>query len=247
MAGDFDPTGIREVERKLHFIARQRYRIPRQEADDLIQATIHTFLEVRNRYPRPEEHAPIIVGIFRNKCREHIERAVRGTRRLDELKREIQAGTADLPTIRAAREGEGGIIEDLIRREEAERILRALALLRPEAREMFRLITEFGFSRKQLIEHFGLNPATLDSRLHSYRNELKKELQRLRADRPGRPLETYFGEGRKLHLPRNGLVTVPDDTRPRPPTGAAAAQPKRTKRTPVKRATRRTSTGKDGV
>lgn len=247
MAGDFDPTWIREVERKLHFIARQRYRIPRQEADDLIQATIQTLLEVRHRYPRTDEHARIVVGIFRNKCREHIERAVRGTRRLDELKREIEAGTADLPTIRAARESEGGLVEDLIRREEAERILRALALLRPEAREMFRLITEFGFSRKQLIEHFGLNPATLDSRLHSYRNELKKTLQRLLSARPSRHLETYFGAGREVHLPRNGFVTVPDDTRPRPPTGTAAAKPKRTKRTPVKPAARGKKSKRDGV
>lgn len=202
MSGDFDPKWIREVERKFHFIARERYHIRHQDAVDLIQSTIETFLQVQDRYPRAEEHARIIVGIFRNKCREHIERAVRSGRRVEELRREIEAGTADIPAIREARRADGGLVDDLIRREEAARILSALAALRPEAREIFRLITEEGLTRKQLIARLGLNPATLDSRLHTYR----KELKRLLKDR-----HRLAGDAADAHPPQNGpLVRVPD-------------------------------------
>lgn len=202
MAGEPDPTWIREVERKLHFIARERYRIRHQEAVDLIQSTIETFLQVRERYRRAEEHPRIVVGIFRNKCREHIERAVRSGRRVEELRREIEAGTADLPRIREARRGEGGLIDDMIRREQSAQILNALAALRPEARELFRLITEEGLTRKQLIARLGLNPATFDSRLHTYRKELKRLLEE--RNRSAHSL------GDANH-PQNGrLVKVPD-------------------------------------
>lgn len=202
MPGDFNPKWIREVERKFHFIARERYHIRHQDAVDLIQSTIETFLQVQDRYPRAEEHARIIVGIFRNKCREYIDRIVRGGRRIDELRREIEAGSADLPAIRAARLGDGGLLDDLIRREEAARILSALAALRPEAREIFRLITEEGLTRKQLIARLGLNPATFDSRLHTYRKELKRLLE----DR-----QRFVGDAADAHHPQNGpLVRVPD-------------------------------------
>jgi RNA polymerase sigma factor (sigma-70 family) len=210
MAGDFDPTWILEVERKLHFIARERYRIRRQEATDLVQATIETFLEVRSRYPRTEEHPRIVVGIFRNKCREHIERAVRSSRRIEELRREVEAGTADLPAIRAARRAEGGLVEDLIRREQAERILHALAALRPEAREMFRLITQENLSRKQLIERLGLNPATLDSRLI-----LPNELKRLQRRGPIAPAGRWNVLGRRSKAaPPPERPAVPDEATP---------------------------------
>lgn len=247
MAGDFDPTWILEVERKLHFIARERYRIRRQEATDLVQATIETFLEVRSRYPRTEEHPRIVVGIFRNKCREHIERAVRSSRRIEELRREVEAGTADLPAIRAARRAEGGLVEDLIRREQAERILYALAALRPEAREMFRLITQENLSRKQLIERLGLNPATLDSRLHTYRRELKRLLD----DRGQLRDRGHGSPSNGTRAPTNGKVSVPDlppgHGRPLPPVEVVPDLPRRPKATSGRQPRRRGKRDRDGA
>ena len=48
----------------------------------------------------------------------------------------------------------------------------------PQARELFHLITVVGLSRKELMERFGLNANTFDSRLHTYRKELRDLLDR---------------------------------------------------------------------
>src|SRR5262249_21273460 len=40
----------------LLFLARTRFRIASQAAEDLVQSAIVTFLEVRDRYPKREEH-----------------------------------------------------------------------------------------------------------------------------------------------------------------------------------------------
>ena len=53
-----------------------------------------------------------------------------------------------------------------------------LADLRPEAREMFRLLVKEEVGRKGLIEHYGLNKNTLDTRLHVFRRELKNLLRK---------------------------------------------------------------------
>jgi DNA-directed RNA polymerase specialized sigma24 family protein len=67
-------------------------------------------------------------------------------------------------------------VEEVLRREDARQILSALAKLRPEAREMFRLLAEEDLGRKGLLEHYDLNKNTLDTRLHAFRKELRKLL-----------------------------------------------------------------------
>jgi DNA-directed RNA polymerase specialized sigma24 family protein len=143
-----------------------------------VQSSLLTFLEVRGRYPRADEHAKILVGIFRNKCREHIERSVRSARGIQSLRAaaETKGGAVVADASRARIEI--GVLHDLVHREEGGRILEALAHLRPQAREMFRLITEEGLSRRELMERFGLNANTLDSRLHTYRREFRQALER---------------------------------------------------------------------
>jgi RNA polymerase sigma factor (sigma-70 family) len=157
----------------LVYLARARFRIRAESSEDLVQSAILTFLEVRHRYPREDEHARILVGIFRNKCREHIERTVRSARGLEAVRAaaDSKRGPSDS---RATLDD--GVLRDLVHREEGGRILEALAHLRPQAREMFRLITEEGLTRRELMRRFGLNANTLDSRLHTYRRELREAL-----------------------------------------------------------------------
>jgi RNA polymerase sigma factor (sigma-70 family) len=161
----------------LVYLARRQYRLSRDVAEELVQSALVTYLEVRHRYPRTEEHTRILVGIFRNKCREHIGRSVRTARTLDGLRRAAVGQASGTPGARVEPMLETGVLGEIVNREEGRLILEALARLRPQAREMFRLITEEGLSRKELMDRFGLNANTLDSRLHAYRGEFRKILQ----------------------------------------------------------------------
>lgn len=164
---------IEDTRARLIYLAWRRYRIPRETAEDLVQNALATFLEVRDRYVRVEEHPRVLTGVFRNKCREYIDSRVREQRKFRELACSADA-RREIPSV--APEGERaayGVLDQIVKGEEAAIILEALAELRPEAREMFELIVEDGASRKDLIERYGLNKNTLDSRLHVYRRELR--------------------------------------------------------------------------
>ncbi len=167
-----------KVEGRLLYLAWRRYRIPSYVAEDLVQSALVTFLEVKDRYPEEQDHARILVGIFRNKCREHVETCVRTERRSRAIR---QAGGASWGRVLHAPDsasGDEGVLEELVRQEDASFLRRALSDLRPSAKEMFRLIVDEGASRKDLIERYGLNKNTLDSRLHTYRREFRQILSR---------------------------------------------------------------------
>lgn len=166
------------LESTLIYLARRKFQIPRDVAIDIVQSAILTFLQVKSRYPKPDEHLPILIGIFRNKCREHIEVSVRAGRRLDTLKNTAESRGSDIAFVRTEATMGGGVLGEIVDQEEGRRILAALATLRPQAREMFHLITVERLSRKELMQRFGLNKNTLDSRLHTYRKELQKLLDR---------------------------------------------------------------------
>lgn len=167
---------IEDTRSRLIYLAWRRYRIPRELAEDLVQNALATFLEIRDRYERVEEHPRVLTGVFRNKCREYIDASVREQKKIRELASSADA-RRELPVATPGGAAPGnGVLDQLVRGEEATIILEALAQLRPEAREMFELIIEDGASRKDLIERYGLNKNTLDSRLHVYRRELKSLL-----------------------------------------------------------------------
>jgi RNA polymerase sigma factor (sigma-70 family) len=160
----------------LVYLARRRYRIRREVAEDLVQAALLTYLEVKHRYPRTEEHLRILVGIFRNKCREHIGRSVRAARGLHALRSSAESDGSQ--SVRGEATNEDGVLQDIVGREEGRLIVQALGRLRPQAREMFRLIVEENLTRKELMRRFAVNANTLDSRLHTYRKEFRRLLDR---------------------------------------------------------------------
>lgn len=166
------------LQERLLYLGWRRYRIPRDVGEDVFQAALVTFIEVRGRYPNQDEHSRILVGIFRNKCREHIDRHVRQEKKRRALHDSVRRGDAGTSILSPNATPEDGVVDELMRREEECLILEALSELRPKAREMFRLIVEEGATRKELIERYGLNKNTLDSRLHTYRKELRALLQR---------------------------------------------------------------------
>lgn len=169
----------------LLYLAWRRYGIQRDVAEDLIQAATLTYLQVRERYPNRDEHTRILAGIFRNKCREHLASKARATRNLHALSTTLSAGAGDATSAKVEATMGGGVLGELVQKEEGRRILGALGRLRPQAREMFRLIAEEGITRKELMVRMALNPNTLDSRLHAYRKELRDLLGDAKAGRLG--------------------------------------------------------------
>jgi RNA polymerase sigma factor (sigma-70 family) len=173
----WDGAEATRLQDTLFYLACRQYRIPRQIAEDLVQAAFLTYLEVRDSYPNVDEHPRILVGIFRNKCREHIGRSVRQARSVRALRTALETRMS-VSSTSSADVAEKGLLDEMVNREDKFLILEALGELRPKARELFRLIAEEGVSRKELIQRYGLNKNTLDSRLHSFRREFRNLLAR---------------------------------------------------------------------
>lgn len=175
MLGTWDTTAEREIRRKLIYIAWRRFAIPPQEAEDLVQNACLTWLTVREKYAGEPNHEGILIGIFRNKCREHLSQRKASQVRMARYRNE-NGGKG-----RSVVEGDGeaeaeDVLDELVAREDSHAILSAIAELREEAREMLTALVEVG--RRGLLESSGLNPNTLDSRLHIYRRELRRILRR---------------------------------------------------------------------
>lgn len=173
-----DPEYAARIARKLTQIAWFRYRIPVQQAEDVVQTAFTAFLEVRHRYESVADHPAILVGVFRKKCLEFIDRAVREKRKLDRYCASPDAAREN-PWIRPARSGEApSVLDEIVHREEREQISQAIRELRPRYRSLVQLLAEKGFDRQKVIEHLRLNKNTVDSRLHVTRRELRRLLLR---------------------------------------------------------------------
>lgn len=172
-----DPKVFDKVYEKLLFLAWHKYRIQRGDAEDIAQNAVTTYCEVRERYAEEENQYGILLGIFNNKCLEFIDAAVRDKKRMERL-----SATPDARRTNPWLDPEGhgaprSVIEDLVKKENGRLILAALAEMRPEAREMFDLLAKERVGRKGLIEKYGLNKNTVDSRLHVFRKELRSLLE----------------------------------------------------------------------
>jgi RNA polymerase sigma factor (sigma-70 family) len=157
--------------------ARFRYRIGPNDAEDLVQSSVATYLESGDRFSGVANHNALLFGIFRKKCLEHIDRSVRERRKLRRMCATPDAARENA-WIRPSRAGESpGVLESLVRDEERRQILDAVAALRPTSQRLVTLMTDDGVSRQGLIELTGLNKNTLDSRLHVCRGELRNLLR----------------------------------------------------------------------
>jgi RNA polymerase sigma factor (sigma-70 family) len=172
-----DPAYSERLATKLAQLAWFRYRIRSERAEDIVQTAFATFLAVRHRYEKVADHPAILVGIFRKKCLEHIDRSVREQRKLDKYCRSADAAREN-PWIRPGGAGQArSVVDELIDREERGQITDAIEHLRPSSREMVSMIVEEDMGRSEMIEHLGLNKNTVDSRLHVTRRELRQALK----------------------------------------------------------------------
>ncbi len=169
-----DAERLAGLHSKVCFIARARYGIRPQDADDIFHESIQTYLGVFSRYPEGDNHFGLLVGIFHKKCLEHLsarERDGRAARRfVDRLRR-------DRPVVARGEDPKGPVVDRVIRGEDAELIRAAIAALSDEARELLLALAEGRASRLELIEALGINRNTFDTRLRASRLRLKATLE----------------------------------------------------------------------
>jgi RNA polymerase sigma factor (sigma-70 family) len=173
-----DSHALETLAAKLRQIARFRYRIRPADADDVVQTTFATYLEVRHRYEAVADQRAILVGIFRKKCLEYIDRSVREQRRLQRYCTTADAARENA-WIKPSSPGHApSVLDDLTRAEERREILEVIDNLRPSSRTLVDMIVNRNMGRTDLIAHLGLNKNTLDSRLRSCRIELSGMLRK---------------------------------------------------------------------
>jgi RNA polymerase sigma factor (sigma-70 family) len=171
-----NPEKFQEVRRRLILIAGFKFRIRECDAEDIAQTALAAYCEHRQRYKAESNQMGILVGIFKKKCLEFIDQSTRTTQRLQKLAQET-ATDSDSP-LHPERGGTAlPVIDQVIRREDADRIGEALRELNPRARELFELLVEEDVGRRGLIERLRLKPNTLDSRIRSARIELRDLLK----------------------------------------------------------------------
>ncbi len=158
---------------KINAVARSRYGIRVQDAEDIFHDAVLTYLLVHERYPPNDNHFGILVGIFHKKSLEYLGRQERTDR---VSRRFVGRLRADQPAVARGEDPGGAAVERVIRREDAELILAALSTLNLEGREMLLCLAEGKTSRLEMIEELGINRNTFDTRLRSLRLRLKKVL-----------------------------------------------------------------------
>lgn len=171
-----DPTEVARLRTMLLALAIREHRLQQADAEDAVQSAYLTYLEVRARYPESDEHAAILVGILRNKCREITRDGNRRRRRLAAYCAAPDAAREN-PWIRPpAPRTPPGVVEGLIRREDRCVVYDAIRRLPRPARVIVRLITWREMPRRQMIRRLRVNPNTFDTRLRSCRLRLRAEL-----------------------------------------------------------------------
>jgi len=172
-----DPQSAERFRSKLVWLAWSRYRVTRDEAEDIVQTAFTAYLQVRERYAHVADHGAILGGIFRNKCLTHITRAGREQRRLERYCTTPDAAREN-PWIRPTSPAQApSVVDELVKRETRREIRTAFAHLRPSSRRLLTLLVLRGLGRRNLIEQMGLNKNTFDSRLHACRAELRRLLR----------------------------------------------------------------------
>lgn len=170
-----DEQKTAELSGKVCSVARSRYGILLQDAEDIFHEAVVTYLTIHDRYTGRDNHFGLLVGIFHKKCLEHLghrERDGRVARRL------VTKLKADRPTVARGEDPKGAAVDRVIRGEDAELIRDALDELRPEARELLLTLAEGRRTRLELIDELGINRNTFDTRLRSMRLKLRKALLR---------------------------------------------------------------------
>jgi RNA polymerase sigma factor (sigma-70 family) len=165
-----------KARQRLVYLAWRKYGIAAEDAEDIVQNAVTTYCEVRSRYAEEENQYAILTGIFYKKCLEFIDRSTRDQRQFQSYCHMADAQRECRYLTPEDRRRNGSVLAELVQQEDGQLILSALAEIRPQARELFRLMIEEEFERREMIRHFGVNKNTYDTRLRAARKELRELL-----------------------------------------------------------------------
>lgn len=174
MAALRDPRRTETLLAKVSYMARTRYGIRAQDAQDIFHESVATYLQIHGRYPSGDNHFGILVGIFQRKSLEFLGAAQRQGRVAERLVTRLRA---ERPAVARGEDPEGDVIERVIRDEDAGLIRSAIEALSPESREMLLALAEGRTSRLGMIEDLGINRNTFDTRLRALRLRLRHVLE----------------------------------------------------------------------
>lgn len=163
----FSPQERARLEERMAYLARRRFRFRDEIAAELAQAAIASFSESGDRYAGREDRHEIVVGILRNKCRDHIQRQLRLTAQRNAI-RDVMP-QADVPVALAS-----GALDDIASQEVRQLLLDAVTDLRPKAREAIQFLRN-GATRLDVME---LIENTLEPRFRDFRTEYCQILTR---------------------------------------------------------------------
>ncbi len=160
---------------KICFIARARYGILPQDAEDIFHEAVATYLSVHTRYSPSDNHYGLLVGIFHKKALEHLGARDRDGRL---ARRFVTRMRSERPVAARGEDPLGTTSEIVIREEDAKLIRDAIDSLHEDAREMLLALAEGKLTRLQMIEALGVNRNTFDTRLRALRLKLRRKLLR---------------------------------------------------------------------
>ena len=157
------------------FIARARYSILPQDAEDIFHDAVATYLSVHARYDGNDNHYGLLVGIFHKKALEHLgarDRAGRMARRF------VTRLQSERPVAARGEDPNGTTAEIVVREEDAKLIRDAIDSMHEEGRELLLSLAEGRLSRLEMIERLDINANTFDTRLRALRLKLRRKLLR---------------------------------------------------------------------
>ncbi len=158
---------------KVCFIARARYGILSQDAEDIFHESVATYLSIHKRYPPKDNRFGILVGIFHKKSLMFLRsRDWQGR----VARRFVARLQADRPIIARGEDPSGCTLEKVLRSEDAQIIREAIAGLDESRRELLLALAEGRMTRKEMIKALGVNRNTFDTRLRAVRMQLKSVL-----------------------------------------------------------------------
>lgn len=158
---------------KVCFLARARYGILPQDAEDIFHEAVATYLSIHERYPPQDNHFGLLVGIFHKKSLEFLDGKDRRGR---VAKRFVARLQADRPDVARGEDPSGAAVERVVREEDANLIRAAIGSLSGEARELLLTLAEGRMTRLEMIETLRVNRNTFDTRLRGVRLRLKRAL-----------------------------------------------------------------------
>lgn len=170
-----DERRTAELSGKVCSVARGRYGILAQDAEDIFHEAVVTYLTIHERYTGRDNHFGLLVGIFHKKCLEHLGHRDRDGRVARRLVTKLKA---DRPAVARGEDPKGAAVERVIRGEDADLIKEAIGELKPEAQDLLLTLAEGRRTRLELIDEMGINRNTFDTRLRSMRLKLRKALVR---------------------------------------------------------------------